>query len=159
MLNCVSAKSVAYDPYNTGLPVNSLIQFILATPVIFVIGYPIYSTAFKALYYTGKPQMDVLITVGMFSAYIYSLVAMGIDLTVGGKEAEMFFEISVFLVAFITLGRWMESLAKGKTSEALTKLAELQPENCVLVDAENLGKLGWKFMWEKEIDIEQVQGL
>lgn len=128
--------------------VNALLQFILATPIILA-GGEFYTKGFRALLINRMPNMDSLVAVGTGAAYVYSLfVAVMILLSKPGFTTEMlYFEIAGLIVAFIILGKLLESIAKGKTSEAIKKLLGLQPKTAVVLRGKE----------EVEIPIEEVQ--
>ncbi|NGX63769.1 MAG: Copper-exporting P-type ATPase A, partial [Candidatus Anoxychlamydiales bacterium] len=112
----------------------SLIQFLLATPVMFM-GYNFFTGGIFSLYKTKKANMDTLIAIGVGTAYIYSLVA-AINIWLGHlgySHKDLYFEIAAFLITFILLGRYLEALAKGKTSEAIKKLMGLQPKTAIVI--------------------------
>ncbi|CAH1766737.1 12041_t:CDS:2 [Entrophospora sp. SA101] len=141
----------------TGLDVETLILFLLATPVQFILGYPFYVKGFKSLYYTRKANMDTLVALGTTVSYLGSMINVLIPVFRSSPEAGyQFFETSIFLITFIWLGRWMELKAKGKTFETITKLMELQPEKAVLVEI-TYDKENNMITDEKEIDLELVQ--
>nr|CAG8588388.1 11925_t:CDS:2 [Entrophospora candida] len=141
----------------TGLDVETLILFLLATPVQFILGYPFYVKGFKSLYYTRKANMDTLVALGTTVSYLGSMINVLIPVFRRSPEAGyQFFETSIFLITFIWLGRWMELKAKGKTFETITKLMELQPEKAILVEI-TYDKENNMITDEKEIDLELVQ--
>lgn len=94
-------------------------QLILATPVQFVIGYRFYKGAYHSLR-GGGANMDVLVAMGTSAAYFYSVynVIAGIN--------QYYFESSAVIITLILLGKMLEAIAKGKTSEAIKKLMGLQ---------------------------------
>ncbi|MBL8056320.1 MAG: copper-translocating P-type ATPase, partial [Anaerolineales bacterium] len=95
---------------------------LAATVVQFVVGWQYYVGAFKSLR-AGGANMDVLIAMGSTVAYGYSLaVAAGL---VPGVE-HVYFETSAAIITLIMLGKFLEARARGRTSEALTKLAGLR---------------------------------
>ncbi|MGI6648835.1 MAG: heavy metal translocating P-type ATPase [Bacillota bacterium] len=104
-------------------------QVLLATPVQFIAGYPFYRGAFSALR-SGSANMDVLVALGTSSAYFYSL---GIGFLT--PHTHLYFEVSAILITLILLGKYLESLAKGRTSEAIRKLMGLQPRTARVIRA------------------------
>jgi Cu+-exporting ATPase len=111
-----------------GVSYYALITWILTTPVQFGIGLRFYIKSVQALRHFSA-TMDVLIAVGTSAAYLYSVIAVLIGMFNSDFEPIVFFEISLFLIAFVMMGRFLENLAKGKTSEAITKLLMLQVRN------------------------------
>ncbi len=106
---------------------NPWVQFALAAPVQFVIGWPFYRGAYKALK-NGSANMDVLVSLGTSAAFFYSLAA-----TVSGRSEKLYFETSAVLITLIILGKWFEALAKGRTSEAIKKLMGLKAKTATVV--------------------------
>lgn len=105
---------------------NGWFQLLLATPVQFIIGYRFYKGAYNALR-GGGANMDVLISMGTSAAYFYSIYNLlkGVD--------EYYFESSAVIITLILLGKLFESIAKGKTSEAIKKLMGLQPKTAKVI--------------------------
>jgi P-type Cu+ transporter len=134
-----------------GLPVplflenyGIFIQFILATAVIFSC-FNIWTSGFKKLL-RRAPNMDSLIFMGTAVAYFYSLI-ISVLLFLGAKtEAHLYYESAALILVFISLGKFLEALTKGKTSEAIKKLIGLQPQEAVVI----------KDNEEIKIPIEQV---
>ncbi|CAG8507275.1 305_t:CDS:2 [Gigaspora margarita] len=140
-----------------GLEVNTLILFIFATPVQFILGYPFYIKGIRSIWYSRQANMDTLVAVGTTVAYIGSLFNVLIPIAQRRSEpGQQFFETSIFLITFIYLGRWLESRAKGKTFETITKLMELQPENATLLTI-TLDEHKNEVIEEREIGLELVQ--
>lgn len=98
----------------------SWVELILATIVQFGPGLTFYQSAFAAVR-SGALTMDVLVVLGTSVAYLFSIYNMFIG------SHDMYFETSAWLITFILLGKLLEELAKGRTSEALKKLLGLQP--------------------------------
>ncbi|KAJ3234009.1 hypothetical protein HDU81_001771 [Chytriomyces hyalinus] len=116
-----------------GLTVRALVMVCLATPVQFWIGGRFYRGAWKSLRYAKSANMDVLVALGTSAAYFYSLYTV-ISSAVSGKMAgHEYFETSILLIFFILLGKYLESYAKGKTGEAVTKLIGLTPDTVTVV--------------------------
>ena len=76
--------------------------------------------------------MDVLVAMGITAAYGYSLLAA---FHLFGVSGEVFFETSAMLITFIRFGKWLEARAKGKASQALRKLLQLQADRAILLEA------------------------
>lgn len=100
-------------------------QAIMATPVVFVFGAQFHRIAWKRLR-TLDATMDTLISVGTLAAYGYSLWALTTD-------DPVFFETSAMIVTLILLGRFFEARAKGRASQAVTKLLELSAKEARVV--------------------------
>lgn len=111
----VILSMVLMDKSQTSL----LVQALLATIVQFVIGWRFYRGTWYGLK-NKTANMDTLIAVGTSAAYLYSLASTFL------LEGEVFYETSALLITFVVLGKWLEARAKGKTSEAIKKLLQLQ---------------------------------
>ncbi len=111
----------------------AVVLLLLTTPVQFYGGYPFYKSALNAARH-GKTNMDTLIMLGTSVAYFYSVVATFI---LPGQE--VFYGSAAMLLAFILLGRTLEAIAKGRTSQAIRALMDLQPNTAVVLrDGEEL---------------------
>ncbi len=125
----------------------TLIQFLLATPVIFA-GYQFFIRGILAVIKTRSANMDTLVFLGVGSAYLYSLVA-SIAIWTGSERfgiQDLYYEVAAFLITFILLGKLMEAIAKGRTSEAIKKLMGLKPKTAFVIKDGD----------EKEIPIDEV---
>lgn len=98
-------------------------------------------------------NMDVLVAVGTNAAYLYSLYILFKALTSNDFEGQDFFETSAMLISFILLGKYLEIVAKGKTSDALAKLSELAPDTACLVTIDGNGNV----TSETEISTQLIQ--
>ncbi|WP_458207634.1 heavy metal translocating P-type ATPase [Haladaptatus sp. NG-SE-30] len=108
-----------------------LVQFLLATPVQIVLGKEFYENSYTALVKNKTANMDVLIALGSTTAYLYS-VAVLLGLIPGG----MYFDSAVLILVFITMGNWLEARSKGRASDALRELLELEADTATLVERE-----------------------
>ncbi|MBU1017157.1 heavy metal translocating P-type ATPase [Patescibacteria group bacterium] len=110
-----------------------LIQFLLTTPVI-IVAFKLYISGLKAIL-RRAPNMDSLIFIGTSAAYIYS-VAISLSTWLNIKTygmKELYYEIAAFILIFILLGKYLEAITKGKTSEAIKKLIGLQPKEATVI--------------------------
>lgn len=104
---------------------NAYIQLVLSLIVLLYGGYGFYSKAFKNL---KSPDMNTLVTLGSFSAWIYSAVLMAI-----GKTGHLYFEATAIIITFVLLGRNMEKKAKKNVAESVNKLMDLAPKTAILL--------------------------
>ncbi|KAH9479350.1 Copper-transporting ATPase HMA5 [Psilocybe cubensis] len=107
---------------------GDVLAFIITTPSQFWIGARFYRNAYKSLKH-GSATMDVLIVLGTSAAYFYSVFSMLAAMfnTTPDYRPHLFFETSTMLFMFVSLGRYLENKAKGRTSAALTDLMSLAP--------------------------------
>ena len=121
-------KPVVEHQICRGVYVGDVFALILTTPAMFWVGQRFFKNAYKSLKH-GSATMDVLISLGSSAAYIYSLGAM--CFMAFNRDLEyhpmVFFDTSTMLIMFVSLGRYLENRAKGKTSAALTDLMALAP--------------------------------
>ena len=135
-----------------GLYLGDLVCFFLTLPVQFGIGKRFYRSAWKALKHRA-PTMDVLVIFGTSAAFAYSIFAILYSICLGDPDYHpmIFFDTSTMLITFVSFGRYLENMAKGKTSEALSKLLSLAPsKTTIYTDAPVCTK-------EKIISTELVQ--
>lgn len=100
--------------------------FILTTPVQFIGGWSFYKGAFKALK-GGTTNMDVLISMGTLTAYLFSVVVLFFPGLLPVPKTDVYFEVSAVIIAFVLLGKFMEDYMKASTSAAVRKLMDLRP--------------------------------
>jgi len=136
------------------LPYIGIISLVLTIPVQFIIGAGFYKGMWSSLKMKTF-NMDSLIAIGTSTAFFYSLVQfliyaitnrsiIGLN---GAKIPELYFETAAFLITFVILGKWLETKAKGKTSDAIKKLMGLQPKTARIVRGNET----------MDIDIDQVK--
>ena len=118
-------------------------EFLLATPVQLVLGWPFYKNSYKAVVKNGHANMDVLIALGSTTAYVYS-VAVLLEVIAGG----LYFDTAALILLFITLGNYLEARSKGQAGEALRKLLEMEADTATVVDEDGN---------EKEVALEDVE--
>ncbi|KAK9841413.1 hypothetical protein WJX74_005280 [Apatococcus lobatus] len=127
-----------------GIPLAVILKFLLVTPVQTVIGWRFHRGAWIALR-NGRANMDVLVSLGTNASYIYSLISIlhhWLSMHAQGDyQPTDFFETSAMLITFITMGKFLEARAKGRTSEAITRLLTLTPATALLLKPDKSGKL------------------
>jgi ABC-type sugar transport system ATPase subunit len=111
---------------------NAYFQLIIATPIQFIIGYRFYKHAFYALR-SKSANMDVLIAMGTSAAYFFSLYNVFFEPEKMGGMKDLYFEAAAVIITLILLGKYLEAVAKGKTSEAIKKLMGLQAKTARVV--------------------------
>lgn len=110
---------------------GDLLKWILVSIVQFVVGKRFYVAAYRAVRH-GSTNMDVLVVLGTTASYAYSVCALLYG-AFTGYHPPVYFETSAMIITFVLLGKYLEVLAKGKTSDAIKKLVELVPSTAVLV--------------------------
>jgi P-type Cu+ transporter len=134
---------VAHMPIDLGIPVpaifmNPWIQLLLATPVQFYIGGTFYMGAIRALR-NKSANMDVLIALGTSAAYFYSVFEAIKTIENRPYTPHLYFETSAVLITLVLLGKYLEAMAKGRTTEAISKLMDLQAKEArVIRDGEEV---------------------
>ncbi len=123
---------------------NNMWLFLFATPVQFIAGWRYYKGAFEA-FKKKTANMDTLIAIGTSVAWIYSTIVTfmpGIFYT-----KEVYFDTAALIITLILVGKLLEDIAKGKASEAVRKLMDLQPTMAKVIRDGN----------EVELPVEKVQ--
>ncbi|WP_029451246.1 heavy metal translocating P-type ATPase [Clostridium algidicarnis] len=118
----------------------AFIQLLLTMPVVYV-NCKYYQVGFKTLFH-GRPNMDSLIAIGSGAALIYGIFAIfkigyglghnNLDM-VNQYSMDLYFESAAMILALITMGKFLEARAKGRTSEAITKLMDLAPKTASVI--------------------------
>ena len=124
----------------------ALLQIFLTIPIV-VAGHKFFTVGFMALI-RKKPNMDSLIAIGTSAAILYSLI-MTYQIIIGNNDKvhELYFETAGVIFALILLGKTLEAVSKGKTSEAIKKLMGLAPKTATILVNNT----------EKEIKIDDVE--
>ena len=100
---------------------------LLTTPIVFGPGRQFFSNSWRGLKH-GVTDMNLLYATGIGAAYGIAVINTLFPQAGFGGEGATFFESAALLTAFIVLGRWLEALTRGRTSEAIRKLMKLQPK-------------------------------
>lgn len=111
---------------------NGYFQLIIATPIQFIIGFRFYKHAFYALR-SKSSNMDVLISMGTSAAYFFSLYNVFFQPEKMGGMKDLYFEAAAVIITLILLGKYLEAVAKGKTSDAIKKLMGLQAKTARVI--------------------------
>ena len=132
-----------------------LTQFLLVIPVI-AINFKFFRNGFKGLIHKA-PNMDTLVALGAAASTLYSIAALyriGYSLGHGDLDGahmaamDLYFESAGMILTLITLGKYFEARAKGRTTDAIASLMNLAPKTAVLVGDDGT---------EREVPVEQVQ--
>ncbi|MDA8125696.1 MAG: heavy metal translocating P-type ATPase [Deltaproteobacteria bacterium] len=118
-------------PFLMGIPRQPLqiVLFFLTAPVVFWVGNRFFSGALKAAR-QKTTDMNTLVAVGAFSAYLYSALATFFPRLFAGAGVmpHVYYDGAAFIVTLIILGRLLEARAKGRTSQAIQRLLGLKPK-------------------------------
>ncbi len=128
-------------------PLNfAFLQLALTLPIVFI-GRRFYSVGLRNIFHLS-PNMDSLIAMGTLAAITYSLAAIA-GISLGSREAvhQLYFESAGTILTLITLGKYLEAIAKNKTSHAVRALLDLAPKTARIVDIEG----------ERDIPVEEVK--
>ncbi|MDD4665700.1 MAG: heavy metal translocating P-type ATPase [Clostridia bacterium] len=123
---------------------NKYFQLALATPIQFIAGAQFYREAYYALK-NRSANMSVLVVLGTSAAYFFSLLVIIGESQI--KSQYVYFETSALIITIILLGKLLESMAKGKTSESIEKLMDLQARSARVI---RQGK-------EQEISLAEIE--
>jgi len=132
----VMAKMIGLPLPALSLKTTVVIQFLITTAIM-AVNYPLYISGFKKLI-QRNPNMDSLIETGTLAAYFYSLVVSFLiwfkpDFT----DNHLYYESAALILVFISLGKYLEAVTKGKTSEAIKKLIGLKPKEATIIKIKN----------------------
>lgn len=108
------------------------IEWLLTTPVLFYAGLRFFRSGYTELRHVN-PGMNSLVMIGTSAAYFYSVAALLVPGFFPAGTAESYFEAAAVIVTLILLGRYFEHVAKGRTSEAIKKLLQLQAKTARVI--------------------------
>ena len=120
-------------PFGVHAMLPGWLQFLLATPVQFVLGARFYRAGWKALL-AKTGNMDLLVALGTSAAYglsVYQWLSVPAGAPAGGT-AHLYFEASAVVITLVLLGKWLEVRAKRQTTDAIRALNALKPERATL---------------------------
>ena len=127
-----------HDPGNVF--VVAFLQFLLTLPILYI-NDKYYKVGFKSLWHRA-PNMDSLIALGSAAAMVYGVAALfqiawglghGDQARVDRWSMDLYFESAGMILTLITLGKWLETRSKGKTSQAITRLMDLAPKTATVL--------------------------
>lgn len=116
------------EPFGLHWMLPAWVQFVLATPVQFILGARFYRAAWKAVR-AGAGNMDLLVAIGTSAGYGLSLYQWATAHP--GHVPHLYFEASAVVIALVLLGKYLESRAKRQTSAAIRALEALRPERAI----------------------------
>lgn len=145
---CLSVPLVVIAMFFHTIPYVNYIMWVLATPIVFILGKAFFVNAWKQLKHKSS-NMDTLVALSTGIAYLFSVFnTLFPSLWINrGLEPHVYFEVSGVVIAFILLGRYLEARAKGNTTTAIKQLIGIQPKTATVVK-------GNKFV---EIPIKDIQ--
>jgi Cu+-exporting ATPase len=168
--------------FGAGLSVGVFLCWLLATPIQFVMAWPLYGSSYRALRYGHKANMDTLVILSTLTAYTYSVVAVIVAMAGTGFEGEAtsqsiplsqpvttkalcgagdsFFETSAILLTLIMLGRYLEALARGKACNVVSSLRNEQATTALLLgvgESDCSDTTSEQSTQEREMDVELIQ--
>ena len=131
-------------PFGVQAMLDGRLQWLLATPVQFLVGARFYRAAWKSLR-AGAGNMDLLVALGTSAAYglsVYELLAHG------AASMHLYFEASAAVITLVLLGKWLEARGKRQTTSALRALDALRPQTARVRSGTDAG--------DRDVPIAQV---
>jgi Cu+-exporting ATPase len=133
-------------PFGVHWMLPAWMQFLLATPVQFILGSRFYVAGFKALR-MGSGNMDLLVALGTTAAYGLSIYTWYLsDWSRAYEPHELYFESSAVVISLVMLGKWLEARAKKETTTAITALQSLWPDQAKLLRQHDLNQLDYEHL-------------
>ncbi len=119
---------------------NGLVQMVLAL-IVMSINKKFFISGFRGLVHRS-PNMDTLVALGSSASFVYSVIAMAF-----GRH-DLYFESAAMILTLITVGKMLEAMSKGRTTDAIKSLMNLAPKTAVIID---------QYDREKEVPIDQIK--
>ncbi|MEN9931008.1 MAG: hypothetical protein RL604_1255 [Pseudomonadota bacterium] len=133
-------------PFGVHWMLPAWVQFLLATPVQFILGSRFYVAGFKALR-MGSGNMDLLVALGTTAAYGLSIYTWYLsDWGRAYEPHELYFESSAVVISLVMLGKYLEARAKKETTAAITALQSLWPDQAKLLRQHDLNQLDYEHL-------------
>ncbi len=128
-------------------PINYALSLLILTIPFLIYGFDIFKSGYKNLIHK-TPNMDTLVTIGVFSNFLYSLYNF-IMILLGNISHvhSLYFESSAIIIFFIKLGRFVDRKSKEKTNDAIKELVQITPQTALLKTKNG----------EKEVTIDEVK--
>ncbi|MBI5733697.1 MAG: cadmium-translocating P-type ATPase [Candidatus Kerfeldbacteria bacterium] len=149
MLMEIAARAFPWVPkLSYSMELFDLVTLVIATVVMFWVGWPFLQGVGRFIRY-GAANMDTLIGLGTLTAYLYSVMVVllpSVRLALRLPE-NIYFDVTIVVIGFVTLGKYLEASSKLKTGEAIEKLLNLQAKTALL----------WRAGQEIEVSIDQVK--
>jgi len=115
-----------------GLSVYGLAIFIVSTPIVWIAGFSILKGAYFSLR-NRKINMDVLVAAGVLAGWIYGAVTTFIPSLTAAADGISYLEISIGILAFVLLGKYIEELIRRRSAASIRKLLELKPTTATVI--------------------------
>ena len=128
-------------------PINYGVALLLLTIPFIIFGFDIIKSGIAKLFHKS-PNMDTLVTIGILSSFIYSLVNLVLIILGNNMMVEsLYFESAAMIIYFIKLGRFIDKKSKEKSKEAIKELVQITPESAIIKTKNG----------EKEVTIDEVK--
>ena len=127
----VSFGSFLGFPLPASLGIQAVILFIL-TAVLIVLNRKFFLQGIPALF-RGHPNMDSLVSLGAAAAVLYSIVITILYFVFGTPIQHLYYESAGMILTLVTIGKYLESRSKGKTTEAISRLLDLSPQSATVL--------------------------
>ena len=114
-------------------PMSYALILLVLTTAVFICGKQFFIVGFRSLF-IGSPNMDTLIAIGASAAYLYGIFAIyKIEIGQVHYVHELYFESAATIITLVMLGKYLEAITKGKTSDAIKKLMGLAPKTATII--------------------------